>query len=234
MLHAAKTTDAPRPVLQQDAEGHNALMQAAAHGHEGIVGLLLEAGVPWNAIDKEGNCAGDLAVAAAHESTAEMLLEAGATRCAAAWSLRVHEGIPYEPYYAPDFWWSEDNSTVNAAPALGIEGLAESFGYVMLSQIWTQTGIQSQCPREHESKLGQQPTGLPHQYTQQQLQCDTEEGIMQPPGWPLRRMRLCSAQCAGMRAELVLGALERKLGGSRPLRSTSICSSGCSTTQKSA
>ena len=234
MLHAAKTTDAPRPVLQQDAEGHNALMQAAAHGHDSIVGLLLEAGVPWNAIDKEGNCAGDLAVAAAHESTAEMLLEAGATRCAAAWSLRVHEGIPYEPYYAPEFWWSEDNSTVSAAPALGIEGLAESSGYVMLSQIWTQTGIRSQCPREHESKLGQQPTGLPHQYTQQQLQCDTEEGIRQPPGWPLRRMRPCSAHVQACGRSWCWGRWSGSWGGSRPLRSTSICSSGCSTTQKSA
>ena len=63
-------------------------MQAAAHGHDGTVGLLLEAGVPWNAIDKKGNCAGDLAVAAAHELTAEMLLEAGTAHCAAALSFR--------------------------------------------------------------------------------------------------------------------------------------------------
>ena len=88
MLHAASTTDAPHVVLKQDTEGRNALMQAAAHGHHSIVGLLLEAGVPWNAIDKEGNCAGDLAVAAAHESTAEMLLEAGTAPCAAALSFK--------------------------------------------------------------------------------------------------------------------------------------------------
>ena len=52
-------------------------MEAAAGGHDAIVRTLLEAGTPWNAIDKEGNCAGDLAVAAEHESTAEILLEAG-------------------------------------------------------------------------------------------------------------------------------------------------------------
>ena len=52
-------------------------MEAAAGGHDSIVTTLLEAGTPWNAIDKEGNCAGNLAVAAGHASTAEILLEAG-------------------------------------------------------------------------------------------------------------------------------------------------------------
>ena len=53
------------------------MMEAAAGGHDSTVMVLLEAGTPWNAIDKEGNCAGDLAVAAGHDSTAEILLEAG-------------------------------------------------------------------------------------------------------------------------------------------------------------
>ncbi len=53
------------------------MMEAAAAGHDSIVTMLLEAGTPWNAIDKEGSCAGDLAVAAGHDSTAEVLLEAG-------------------------------------------------------------------------------------------------------------------------------------------------------------
>ena len=61
----------------QDERGRNALMEAAAGGHDAIVRTLLEAGTPWNAIDKEGNCAGDLAVAAGHETAAEILLEAG-------------------------------------------------------------------------------------------------------------------------------------------------------------
>lgn len=52
-------------------------MEASSAGHDSIVTLLLEAGTPWNAIDKDGNCAGDLAVAAGHDSTAESLLEAG-------------------------------------------------------------------------------------------------------------------------------------------------------------
>lgn len=61
----------------QDEKGRNALMEAAAKGHDSAVTLLLAAGTPWNAIDKEGSCAGDLAVAAGHESTAEILLDAG-------------------------------------------------------------------------------------------------------------------------------------------------------------
>lgn len=61
----------------QDEKGRNALMEAAAKGHDSAVTLLLAAGTPWNAIDKQGSCAGDLAVAAGHESTAEILLNAG-------------------------------------------------------------------------------------------------------------------------------------------------------------
>lgn len=61
----------------QDRKGRNALMEAAAKGHDSAVTMLLAAGTPWNAIDKEGSCAGDLAVAAGHESTAEILLDAG-------------------------------------------------------------------------------------------------------------------------------------------------------------
>jgi len=61
----------------QDEKGRNALMEAAVKGHDRTVTVLLAAGTPWNAIDKEGSCAGDLAVAAEHESTAEILLDAG-------------------------------------------------------------------------------------------------------------------------------------------------------------
>lgn len=52
-------------------------MEAAASGNGEVAAALLEAGTPWNAIDKQGSCAGDLAVAGGHESTAELLLEAG-------------------------------------------------------------------------------------------------------------------------------------------------------------
>ena len=101
MLYTANATDASHAAFQQDANGRNALMQAAAHGHNSIVGLLLDAGIPWNAIDKQGNCAGDLAVAAEHESTAEMLLEAGTAHCTAGPSLRFHASVPNELCFAP-------------------------------------------------------------------------------------------------------------------------------------
>lgn len=61
----------------QDDKGQNALMLAAKGGHDAAVELLLEAGTPWNAFDKEGNCAGDLAMLAGHQSTINLLLEAG-------------------------------------------------------------------------------------------------------------------------------------------------------------
>ena len=108
MLYPANATDAPHIMIRQNADGQNALMQAAAHGHDSIVGLLLEAGVPWNAIDKKGNCAGDLAVAAAHESTAELLLKAGTAHCMADFSLRFHESIPDKLCFAPALWLSEN------------------------------------------------------------------------------------------------------------------------------
>ncbi|KAK9809247.1 hypothetical protein WJX72_012048 [[Myrmecia] bisecta] len=51
------------------------LMAAAAAGDTEC--LLLDAGAPWNAIDKTGKCAGDYAVEGGHEEAAEFLLEAG-------------------------------------------------------------------------------------------------------------------------------------------------------------
>ncbi len=52
-------------------------MLASRGGHDPVVELLLEAGTPWNAFDKEGHCAGDLAMMAGHQSTIDLLLEAG-------------------------------------------------------------------------------------------------------------------------------------------------------------
>ena len=61
----------------QDEKGQNALMLATMAGHDSVVEILLEAGTPWNALDKDGNCAGDLAMLAGHQSTIDLLLEAG-------------------------------------------------------------------------------------------------------------------------------------------------------------
>ena len=65
-------------LASQDEKGQNALMLAAAGGHDEVVTELLEAGLPWNAIDKEGYCAGDHAVRGGHQSTVNLLLDAGA------------------------------------------------------------------------------------------------------------------------------------------------------------
>ena len=73
----AKTLTIGVATHRQDDNGQNALMVASKGGHDLVVEILLEAGTPWNAIDKEGYCAGDLATLAGHQSTVDILLEAG-------------------------------------------------------------------------------------------------------------------------------------------------------------
>jgi hypothetical protein len=46
-------------------------------GHASIVKLLLEAGAPWNALDRKGNCAGDYAMNEGHQEAYEVLMDAG-------------------------------------------------------------------------------------------------------------------------------------------------------------
>ena len=53
------------------------LMLAAAAGHEGVVTQLLEAGAPWNAVDRKGDCAGDYAREQGHEEVYETIVDAG-------------------------------------------------------------------------------------------------------------------------------------------------------------
>lgn len=65
----------------QDEEGVNALMRAAENGKDEVVGLLLEAGVPWNAVDRRGRCAGDFALSAGHEAATMRLVDAGTLHC---------------------------------------------------------------------------------------------------------------------------------------------------------
>lgn len=62
---------------QDPATGRSALFTAAEAGSVECVALLLEAGAPWNAVDREGLCAGDAAVAKGCEDAAGALLEAG-------------------------------------------------------------------------------------------------------------------------------------------------------------
>lgn len=65
---------------QESERGRSALMLAAAGGHAGCVQLLLSAGAPWNAIDRDGRCAGNHALDAGHQAIVDLLVE-HATRC---------------------------------------------------------------------------------------------------------------------------------------------------------
>ena len=62
---------------QDDATGRSALMAAAAAGATEAVEALLQAGAPWNAIDRRGRCAGDYAMEGDHGDAAGAILEAG-------------------------------------------------------------------------------------------------------------------------------------------------------------
>lgn len=54
-------------------------MAAACNGHMDIVTVLLAAGAPWNAFDRQANCAGDYALLNGHAECVEVLLNAGAS-----------------------------------------------------------------------------------------------------------------------------------------------------------
>lgn len=65
---------------QEEEEGRSALMVAAGAGHAPVVSLLLNAGAPWNALDRYGRCAGNYALDAGHQAIVDQLVE-HATRC---------------------------------------------------------------------------------------------------------------------------------------------------------
>ena len=64
-------------------------MLAAEGGHTEVAAQLLEAGTPWNALDREGHCAGDLAMRGGHQATIDLLLDAGA-HCSLASHMHAH------------------------------------------------------------------------------------------------------------------------------------------------
>eukprot|EP00934_Nitzschia_sp_Nitz4_P001935 Nitzschia sp. Nitz4//scaffold43_size134323//87404//88671//NITZ4_003310-RA/size134323-augustus-gene-0.240-mRNA-1//-1//CDS//3329551981//1935//frame0 len=65
-------------VSQQDLEtGLSPLMAAAKVGNEELCVQLLEAGAPWNAIDRQGRCAGNYATDAEHWGVVNLLVEWG-------------------------------------------------------------------------------------------------------------------------------------------------------------
>lgn len=62
---------------QDEATGSSPLMVAAARGHAALVQLLLEAGAPWNAVDRKGQCAGNYATDAEQWEVVNFLVEWG-------------------------------------------------------------------------------------------------------------------------------------------------------------
>jgi type IV protein arginine methyltransferase len=68
----------PAYAAQQDERtGGSPLMAAAAGGNGALCELLLQAGAPWNAIDRAGNCAGNYATNNQHWGVVNLLVEWG-------------------------------------------------------------------------------------------------------------------------------------------------------------
>lgn len=62
---------------QDETTGRSPLMAAAHVGNGALVQHLLEAGAPWNAVDRQGKCAGDYATDAGHWGVVELLVDWG-------------------------------------------------------------------------------------------------------------------------------------------------------------
>lgn len=84
LLQAAKANDTARcqTLIDQganashcDNEGVTCLMAAAEHGNAALVNMLLQAGAPWMAQDKEGYTAGEYASGSGHKHVVEQLLD---------------------------------------------------------------------------------------------------------------------------------------------------------------
>lgn len=59
----------------ETVRGLTPLMVASAGGHAECVKLLLEAGAPWMALDRESRCAGEMALANGHQACVDLILE---------------------------------------------------------------------------------------------------------------------------------------------------------------
>ncbi|KAL3778582.1 hypothetical protein ACHAW5_007037 [Stephanodiscus triporus] len=82
------TTEAPAPSLlgtrrhllasaQDESTGLSPLMVASRAGHVDVCRALLDAGAPWNALDRTGKCAGDHAVEGERWDVVDLLVEVG-------------------------------------------------------------------------------------------------------------------------------------------------------------
>ena len=62
---------------QDEGSGASPLMAAAASGNGALCQYLLDAGAPWNAVDRQGQCAGNFATNAQHWGVVNLLVEWG-------------------------------------------------------------------------------------------------------------------------------------------------------------
>jgi type IV protein arginine methyltransferase len=62
---------------QDTTTGQSPLMMAAARGHASMCQVLLDAGAPWNAVDRQGQCAGDYATHAEQWNVVQLLVNWG-------------------------------------------------------------------------------------------------------------------------------------------------------------
>jgi protein arginine N-methyltransferase 2 len=79
-MHVIQELIAEQPMYacQQDEEtGASPLMAAAAVGNGALCQYLLEAGAPWNAVDRHGQCAGNFATSSQHWGVVNLLVEWG-------------------------------------------------------------------------------------------------------------------------------------------------------------
>lgn len=74
----ALVSESPTFAAQQELEtGQSPLMVAASYGNGNLCQYLLEAGAPWNAIDRQGQCAGNYATANQHWGVVNLLVDWG-------------------------------------------------------------------------------------------------------------------------------------------------------------
>ena len=76
-VKALLASGAAPAAYQEEETGASALMAAAGGGSLRVCAALLEAGAPWNALDRRGRCAGEYAVDAGHQEIVDHLVTAG-------------------------------------------------------------------------------------------------------------------------------------------------------------
>ncbi|CAD7697309.1 unnamed protein product [Ostreobium quekettii] len=91
-------------------------MVAAKAGHSSVVGRLLEAGAPWNALDKNGLCAGEHAEAAGHQDVVNQLVVAGCRAelilAAAEQHVRPNGQVSNQDFLARSVRYSSSNDRI--------------------------------------------------------------------------------------------------------------------------